>query len=193
MARTVSASPWRNLAGSIQVAEPEPAEPAVTTSGPLETERLAEAIAPIAGPGDVIGLTGELGAGKTRFVRGLARGLGLEPAAISSPTFVLLQEHAPAEPDRPVLVHVDAYRLEGPAGLATIGWEAEGQELREGAVVVIEWAEVVAAGLGPDWLEVTLVHTGEESRRLIFSPHGRWRDKMPHLHTAIRGQRGRKR
>jgi tRNA threonylcarbamoyladenosine biosynthesis protein TsaE len=153
-----------------------------------QTLTVAAAVAGVARSGDVLGLTGELGTGKTQFVRGLARGLGLDPGVISSPTFVLMQEHErdkPADEMSPsVLVHIDAYRLHGAEGMATLGWEGAGEALREGAVVAIEWVELVEPALGPDWLAIELSHLAH-GRRLRFIPHGAWHDRMATLKQVI--------
>lgn len=84
------------------------------TASPEETESVARALASRTTPGDAVLLEGDLGAGKTVFVRGLAAGLGADPAEVASPTFALVHEYGPLE--RPVLVHVDRYRLLGGAG-----------------------------------------------------------------------------
>ena len=105
----------------------------VTTHSAEETEALGERLGAGLGPGAVLLLDGDLGAGKTTLVRGLARGLGIDPQEVSSPTFVLINEYR----GRITLHHVDLYRLEGAAvddlGLDDLG-DGEG-------VVVIEWAE----------------------------------------------------
>lgn len=134
--------------------------------------------------GDCIALIGELGAGKTQFVRGLARGLGLDPARVSSPTFVFLQEYDPPNhaPDTPVLAHVDAYRLVGEDDLASIGWEGDGEELRRGAVLVVEWADRIPNALCTDRLEVNLIHHGN-GRTITLTPHGNWRDRLTDMKT----------
>ena len=127
-----------------------------------ETERIAADLARRLVPGMVVALEGDLGAGKTRFVRGLARGLGLDPDAISSPTFVL--EHRHRAPGAVPLVHIDAYRIHGQAELDSIGWDdllAEGE-----AVVAVEWASRIAPALPPVHLSVRLRHRGEESREI---------------------------
>jgi tRNA threonylcarbamoyladenosine biosynthesis protein TsaE len=132
-------------------------------SGPIQTtteeetaaagERLAAAL----GPGDVVLLYGELGAGKTAFVRGLARGLGASDRDVTSPTFTLVQEYAGRLP----LYHVDLYRLE-PKEVEDLGLE----ELVSGdGVVAIEWAERWH-GRPDDAIEVRLEHAGEDQRRI---------------------------
>ena len=105
------------------------------------TQRLAESIAAVLRPGDVIGLDGDLGAGKTTFVRFLARALGVT-TPVTSPTFTLANTYeAPQWPDRSqplVIHHIDAYRLEGDADAEDL---ALGELLDSGGIVVVEWAE----------------------------------------------------
>lgn len=149
-----------------------------------QTMAIGTAVAEIIREGDLVALIGELGAGKTQFVRGMAMGLNIEPARVSSPTFVFLQEYDPAEGDSPVLAHVDAYRLAGTDDLASIGWEGDGEELRSGAVLVVEWADRVAGALGEDWLEVRIVHNGG-GRSITLAPHGEWSDRMAGLRKRL--------
>lgn len=144
------------------------------------TIALGEAIGRAAREGDVIALHGELGAGKTQLVRGIAAGMGLSPRQVSSPTFVISHEYLPDDAAQGhdaggglVLVHIDAYRLTGPDDLGTIGWSGDGGELREGAVIVIEWAERVAGALGADVLHLTLEHA-DAGRRITLEPGGVW-------------------
>lgn len=149
-----------------------------------QTARIGEAIARVAQPGDLIGLVGELGAGKTQFVRGLASGLGIDPRIVSSPTFVLMQEYEPDDRRGPVLVHVDAYRLHSEEDLASIGWESHGQPWRRDAVVVVEWADLIQAALGEDWLEIHLMHE-DGGRELTLWPHGSWQSRINLLRQAV--------
>jgi tRNA threonylcarbamoyladenosine biosynthesis protein TsaE len=144
-----------------------------------QTMAIAEAVAKAAKSGDMIGLVGELGAGKTQFVRGLAVGLGISPRLVSSPTFVFLQEYPVDEGDPVslVLTHIDAYRLAGADDLQSIGWDGDGQELRHGAVLAVEWADRIEDALGADWLKVALEHT-DAGRIITLWPHGVWRDRM---------------
>ena len=113
-------------------------------------------------PGDCVGLSGELGAGKTALVRGIAAGLGLaDERLVSSPTFVLVREY----PARPCVYHVDLYRLSDPsAELAGLGLE----EMLAGGVVVVEWADRAAGALPrPRW-EIRIEITGEHTRRFTI-------------------------
>jgi tRNA threonylcarbamoyladenosine biosynthesis protein TsaE len=122
-------------------------------------ERLARSLA----PGDVILLYGELGAGKTAFVRGLARGLGGQPDDVSSPTFTLVQEYASP---RCTLYHVDLYRLE-PREVDDLGLE----ELVGGdGIVAIEWAERWH-GRPDHAIEVRIEDRGEDSRTINVRRH----------------------
>jgi len=140
------------------------------------TESIGRAIASCCRPGDVVALIGELGAGKTQFVRGLAGGLGIDPRSVSSPTYVMIQEYDSPEPDKPVLVHIDAYRLRGEQDLGTIGWQDDGEELRRGGITAIEWADRIADALPEDRLEVRITHT-DLGRLLAFEPKGEWANR----------------
>lgn len=154
------------------------------TNSVEQTEMIAATIARMAHKGDVVGLVGELGAGKTQFVRGLALGLGINPSCISSPTFVIHHEYENAD-DRPVLVHIDAYRLQGPDELESIGWQPEGGELAADAVVAIEWADRVASLLGNSTLQVDLEHVTEQTRRIKITAKGYWQSRMESLSEAL--------
>jgi tRNA threonylcarbamoyladenosine biosynthesis protein TsaE len=131
------------------------------SSSPEETERIASALAMRVAPGTVITLEGDLGAGKTCFVRGLARGLGADPGAISSPTFVIEHRH-PC--DAGSLVHIDAYRIRSAEDLASIGWD---ELLAEGsAVVAVEWPSRIEAALPAVRIDVRIRHVGEDAREI---------------------------
>jgi tRNA threonylcarbamoyladenosine biosynthesis protein TsaE len=130
------------------------------TRSPEATEAAAERLARHLRRGDLLLLVGPLGAGKTTFVRGLARGLG-SPAHVMSPTFQLVRVYAgPLQ-----LAHVDLYRLEPGAGMADLGLE---QLLDEGAVVV-EWGERLQALAAP---RVTLQPIDESTRLLRLTGGG---------------------
>lgn len=100
------------------------------------TRRLGRELAARLRPEDVVLLSGDLGSGKTVFVRGLAEGLGLDPAEVSSPTFALLHEYGPAG-QSPVLLHADLYRLSGETAGAAVG--DLGLDRRTEAVLAVEW------------------------------------------------------
>ena len=131
------------------------------SASPQETVRLGEAIAAAVQPGDVLALYGPLGAGKTQLVKGLAAGLGVSPdEPIVSPTFVLVREYA----GRLRLYHLDAYRLSGPDELAGLGWEEMLDDSH--AVVVLEWADRVAAAIPPAAWRIDLEHAGPQERAI---------------------------
>lgn len=135
------------------------------TRSPEETEALGRRIGERCVAGSLVALVGDLGAGKTRFVKGLAAGLGVaDPStSVTSPTFVLMNLYE----GRVRLSHYDLYRLEQ-ADLLSLGFY---DQLRDGAVVV-EWADRAAEGLPADRLEISFEVTGENSRRLMFRALG---------------------
>lgn len=164
-----------------------PSSIVIQTRTTERTMQVGELIGQHASPTDIIALQGQLGAGKTQLVRGLAVGLGLNPRLVSSPTFVMVQEYEPADDDdrTPVLVHIDAYRISSPDELESIGWAGQGEELRDNAVVAIEWAKLIRPALGENLLWVEIEHTST-GRRLSISAEGTWQDKMPLLSKALR-------
>lgn len=129
----------------------------VLSESEAATEAAGERLGSSLAAGDVVLLYGDLGAGKTAFVRGLARGLGADPADVSSPTFTIVQEYA----GRLTLYHVDLYRLEE-REVDDLGLEE--LVLGEG-VVAIEWAERWR-GRPDDVIEVRLEHAGEDGRSI---------------------------
>lgn len=134
-----------------------------------QTEAVAAGLAETLRGGECLALHGDLGAGKTQFVRGLVRGLGGNPRAVSSPTFVLLNVY---EGGRLVVYHLDAYRVGGAEDFESIGFG----ELTEqsGAVVVVEWAGRVGELIPADSIDVTIEPTGKTRRRITIAPRG-WR------------------
>ena len=127
------------------------------TESEEDTEAAGEELAASLAAGDVVLLYGNLGAGKTAFVRGLARGLGAPSGEVSSPTFTLIQEYS----GRATLYHVDLYRLE-PAEVDDLGLD----DLISGdGIVAIEWAERWN-GRPTDVIEVTFEHAGEDRRAI---------------------------
>jgi tRNA threonylcarbamoyladenosine biosynthesis protein TsaE len=125
------------------------------------TEAIAAAVAACLREGDVVLLEGDLGAGKTCFVRGLAQGLGLDPSAVSSPSFVIAQRY---HSDRRSLLHVDAYRVEGATSLAGIDLAEMLEE--PGTVAAIEWPAQLGP-LVPERAIVVRLRAADESRRTI--------------------------
>jgi len=137
----------------------------VTTSlvsdSPEATTAAGEALGARLGPGDVVGLTGELGAGKTCFVQGLVRGLGVATPA-TSPTFVLVNEYRGRLP----VHHVDVYRTQSLTELLDVGLE---ELLAGGGVTVIEWADRCEPLLPPRTIRVHIEGVGEEPRRITIT------------------------
>ncbi|MGE3287549.1 MAG: tRNA (adenosine(37)-N6)-threonylcarbamoyltransferase complex ATPase subunit type 1 TsaE [Pseudonocardia sp.] len=133
---------------------------------PEDTEELGARLGATLGAGDLVVLSGPLGAGKTVFVRGLARGLGVT-GAVTSPTFVIAREHRPAPGSRGVpLVHVDAYRL-GIGEGTRITDELDDLDLDTpltGAVVAVEWGEGVAERLATEHVLVRLERRPDDVR-----------------------------
>jgi tRNA threonylcarbamoyladenosine biosynthesis protein TsaE len=140
---------------------------ALLTTGEEETETAGERLGQSLRAGDVVLLYGDLGAGKTAFVRGLARGVGASSGDVTSPTFTLVQEYPGG---RATLYHVDLYRLE-PREVDDLG--LEDLVLGDG-IVAIEWAERWT-GRPDDAIEVRLEHAGEDSRRIAVRLAGRGR------------------
>jgi tRNA threonylcarbamoyladenosine biosynthesis protein TsaE len=133
----------------------------VTTRSEAETVAVAEAMGAAFRGGEVVLLSGELGAGKTAFVRGLARGLGADPEEVASPTFVLLTAYR----GRLVLHHADLYRLKGDGDEREIGLE----ELPgPRGVLAVEWADRLNEAPWPAPVRVRLDHAGDDVRRLVI-------------------------
>ena len=130
------------------------------TNSPAETERVGAALGKILPPGAILAYRGDLGAGKTAFTRGLARGLGYaEP--VTSPTYTIVNEYLGG---RLPLFHFDMYRLGSSDDLWDIGWE---DYLERGGVCAVEWSENVDDAM-ENAIYVTIHKTGEESRRIVI-------------------------
>ena len=134
---------------------------------PAETEALGERWGRAVPSGLVLALSGDLGAGKTQLVKGLARGLGVT-ARVHSPTFTLVNEYSGG---RMRLFHLDLYRLETPAQIRSAGVE---EFLQPDGVAVIEWAERLGAVLGGParLIRVSIEITGETERTIIYDDFG---------------------
>jgi tRNA threonylcarbamoyladenosine biosynthesis protein TsaE len=144
------------------------------------TKAIGAAVAGLLDPGDVVGLAGDLGAGKTRLVQGAAAALGVDDPVLS-PTFMLLREY---DGDLPVH-HVDAYRLAGPVELEDLGLD---EVLAADAVAFVEWADKVAAALPESWLELVLHIRDDDTREIDVLPHGpTWAARAEALRTALAG------
>jgi tRNA threonylcarbamoyladenosine biosynthesis protein TsaE len=138
--------------------------PTRLSSSVEETEAVAAALAATLRGGECVALDGDLGAGKTQFVRGLVRGLGGNGRAVSSPTFVLLNVY---DSGRLPVYHLDAYRVGGADEFEAIGFS---DLLTQGGVVVVEWAERVRSLLPPDRIDVRIEPVGETRRRIEIAP-----------------------
>ena len=137
-----------------------------TTASPDETQRLGEALGALLRPGDVVALDGQLGAGKTTLIQGLARGVGVDERQVKSPTFILMREYPGG---RVPIIHVDAYRLEDSASAV---WLDEEWLFSRKKITVIEWSARVADCLPEDRLRIELTHRGETERALRLAASG---------------------
>ena len=151
----------------------------LVTKSADDTRAAAAELAPLARAGDLLVLAGDLGSGKTAFVQGFARGLGVEEQ-VTSPAFVLVRTY-----DAPLpLVHLDVYRLEHMQELVDLGIA---ELLDDGAVTVIEWGDVVAPALPADFLEIRFdVGESEDERRLVLRSVGpSWPPRLARLRRAL--------
>ena len=144
----------------------------VVLQDPAATEAFGVRLAAVVRPGDVITLSGPLGAGKTSIARGLLAALGLEGEA-PSPSFAIVQPYAPPEVRLPVL-HVDLYRIEEPAELDQLGLE----EALADAVLLVEWPEQ-APGRWPEALGLALSVERGGGRRLTADVPAAWKERWP--------------
>jgi tRNA threonylcarbamoyladenosine biosynthesis protein TsaE len=124
------------------------------------TEAVAAQLARGLRGGELIALHGELGAGKTQFARGIVAGLGGDPRAVSSPTFILLNVY---DTPRLKVFHLDAYRVQGPEDFESIGF---GELLEQGGVVVLEWPSRVAGLLPESRIDIYLQPISATSRTI---------------------------
>ena len=138
-----------------------------------EMRVLAVRIAQILKTGDVITLTGGLGAGKTVFARALVNALAPSPEEVPSPTFTLVQVY---ENQSPAIWHFDLYRLEGEDEILELGWD----EARRQGVAVVEWPERLGSLLPKDRLEISIEFSGDSdnARQVTFTPYGKWIDRQ---------------
>ena len=130
------------------------------TTSPEETEAVGQALGKVLKPGTILAYEGDLGAGKTAFTRGLARGLGAEET-VTSPTYTIVNEYLSG---RLPLFHFDMYRLGSSDELWDIGWE---DYLERGGVCAVEWSENVADAM-EGAIRVTIEKTREESRKITI-------------------------
>ena len=128
------------------------------TNSPEQTEAVGEALGKILTPGSVIAYTGDLGAGKTAFTRGLAKGLGAQER-VTSPTYTIVNEYLSG---RMPLFHFDMYRLESAEDLFDIGWE---DYMERGGVCAVEWSENVEEAM-EGAIRIHIQKTGADTRRI---------------------------
>ncbi len=134
----------------------------ITTNSELETIELAQNFESEKFPNMIICLNGELGSGKTMFVKGIANALGIQDT-ITSPTFNIIKEYDGELP----LYHLDVYRLDGDTN--GVGIE---EYFSKGGVVVIEWADTIKSILPEERLDIKFKVVGENKRVLVIMPHG---------------------
>lgn len=140
---------------------------------PDATAAIGAKFARLIRPGDVIALSGDLGAGKTTFVRGLLAGLGLTGEA-PSPSFAIVIAYAPPELRLPVW-HVDLYRVENPDEIEELGLD----DARDDAALLIEWPDRMGAYLWPDALRLHLAVEQDGARRLTWIAPSSWEARWP--------------
>ena len=137
----------------------------IVSESEQQTRSIAAALARGLAAGSVLLLSGDLGAGKTAFVKGLAEGLGIDPDEVTSPTFTLVHEYRGG---RLPLIHVDLYRLEEPEQVQELGLD----EITTDGVLAVEWPERAEWVLPEERLVIRFEVTGEETRRLHLEPRG---------------------
>jgi tRNA threonylcarbamoyladenosine biosynthesis protein TsaE len=154
-----------------QIADMSAATRSIELPSLAATEALAATVASLARAGDVILLAGPLGAGKSTFARAFLRAASDDPALeVPSPTFTLVQSY---ETRIGTVNHFDLWRLDGPGGIAELGW----QESQDG-VTLVEWPDRLGPLCPDDALSVTLDINGEETRRALLSG---WPDRLARI------------
>jgi tRNA threonylcarbamoyladenosine biosynthesis protein TsaE len=148
---------------------------AVTSTSPEETRILGAALAPVLLPGDVVSLSGDLGAGKTVLVQGVATALGVIKR-VTSPSFAIVHEYY----GRYRIVHIDVYRLNSFQEVLDLGFE---ELFDPEGIMVVEWGEAVAPMLPPRYLDIDIRRSedldAEDNRDIAFRPRGHeWVDKL---------------
>jgi tRNA threonylcarbamoyladenosine biosynthesis protein TsaE len=136
----------------------------IETESEKETEALGEHLASCLASGDILALYGELGAGKTCLVRGLARGLGVDESTVASPSFTLINEYEGRLP----LAHLDCYRLHSPEDIEELGLD---DYFAGGRILVIEWAERIP-DLPAEGVKITIEWVDENRRRIRLEAEG---------------------
>ena len=136
------------------------------TTSPEETQDLAAKVAEVAQPGDLLVLVGGLGSGKTCFVQGFARAMGVDEP-VTSPTFALVHNYAGRVP----IVHADLYRLVSEHEVLDLGLD---EALADGAVALVEWGDIAAGVLAPERLTIKISDVDETTREFCFEG---WTDR----------------
>ena len=157
-----------------------PATLVAATATVAHTQELARVLSGICGPGDVIVLAGEMGAGKTAFAQGFAVGLGITEQ-VTSPTFTIVREY---DGPRLALHHLDVYRLDQLREVTELGVS---EMLDEDAVMLVEWGDAVLPALGDQYLEIRFSFgSGDDDRELLLMPRGnRWAARERMLAEAV--------
>ncbi|HEX8363714.1 MAG TPA: tRNA (adenosine(37)-N6)-threonylcarbamoyltransferase complex ATPase subunit type 1 TsaE [Allosphingosinicella sp.] len=145
----------------------------IVLESPEDTEAFGARLAALLRPGDVVALSGELGAGKTTLARGLLRGLGFQ-GDVASPTFPLVIAYEPPATRLP-LWHVDLYRIEDPGEIAELGLG----DARLDAALVVEWPERLGAALWPDALRLRIGSGEAGARALTAEVPAAWGERWP--------------
>jgi len=134
----------------------------IITNSPTETEALGRDLAAKMRPGTVLAFSGDLGAGKTTLIRGIARGLGVS-VPVTSPTYTIVNEY---DAGTLPLVHFDMYRLGSADELFEIGWE---DYLARPGLIAVEWSENVREAFGPDTIYIQIEKAGEQRRKITIT------------------------
>jgi tRNA threonylcarbamoyladenosine biosynthesis protein TsaE len=160
---------------------PRPKKLTLTSRSSEETQSLGGLLAPLLVPGDVLVMSGDLGAGKTTFVQGLAKGLGIVER-VTSPTFVLMKEY---QGGRFPLMHLDVYRLGKVQEVIDLGID---EYFDPSYVVVVEWGDKVEPLLPQDHLTIELVHEGGDLRNITLTGKGTpWAGRMASIKNMVEG------
>lgn len=146
----------------------------IISNSSLETMELGKRIGEKAEPGDFYILIGDLGTGKTTFLKGFAKGLGIE-STITSPSFIIVREYKGRFP----FIHIDAYRLNSYIELLNLGWE---EYLNGKNIITIEWGDRIVELWPNEYLKISFFHKSLEARELHFEPKGkRFKDLFKNL------------
>ena len=150
---------------------------AIVSRSPEDTAAIAAALAPLLRAGDAVALTGDLAAGKTTFVQGLVKALGGAETA-TSPTFSIAQFY---ETPRMQVLHVDAYRLDGPAAFRDLGLDRYADDV----LMLIEWGDIVESEF-PELLQIGFAVAAEDQRNLSLAFRGaRWTERAEQMERAL--------